>query len=375
MSAPPDLAVARLLRDLFAVEELQRFLRAHYREIADELPINMGIVPLAVAAAEALARHNLIDDDLFRHLVSTRPRCVRQIVLAAQSCRGAVRPRAVRRFSWRGGLVAALGVAAAIALMIDRFSGDAAPLNCEEDRCGAHQEGSAKEPSHDIPKRVSCPAEMRRIAMNGGASSLCVDRTEVTRGAFCGSRASHQSSRWSESPERCKPDPAVARWSDHPITMVRRDEAEAFCEERGLRLLQRGEFVQILVIELRGRPLESLLTAMNVCDADYLRGRTEEPSFTHHDGHSATAPVGSYREVFASPTGLDDMFGNVREIVLDGGAAYACGSSYLSYQLDDLGPEHCLSSQNPPLAVNQGKPTLGFRCAGESSDVSVGPDA
>ena len=95
----------------------------------------------------------------------------------------------------------------------------------------------------------------------------------------------------------------------------------------------------------------------------------DEHDFVHRDPHQRAAEVGSYRHAFASPLGLDDVFGNVREIVTDADHYYACGSGWLNAQLVDLRPEICLDAENRPLAADSSARTVGFRCAGEPTAV------
>jgi len=368
MNLPPDAELARLLRDLFTADELQRFLRTHYRDIADELPTNVGAIPLASAAAEAFARHNLLDDALFARLHASRAHCTKKIASAARACRNAPHSPPPGRLRWLMLPAGVIGAAGITGLLLARVT--ASGLECAENRCGEQPYGIVNAVSDHIPA-LECPEGTVRVAIHDEPRPLCVDRTEVTRGVFCSSATAHKRLA-PAGVDRCTPDPSVALWSEHPIAMVGPDEAEGFCAERGLRLLRRREFVQLLVDELKDRSVASLLPAINLCDADCHAGEDIARQFVHHDGHATTSPVGTYSRAFASRHGLDDMFGNLREIVRDGPHFFGCGSSYLSFHRDDLQPENCLSPDQPELPAGQKKPNLGFRCAGTPGAAPAG---
>ncbi len=353
MTPPPDVKLAELLCELFDVDELQRFLRSQHREIADTLPVGLGRVPLAYAAAEALARRNLIDDALFARLRVERPRCGPQITTAArlyhQATARRVRSRRTRALS----LLAAAGGAAGLAAFV--FTrGPAGEPECATDRCVDERPRPAPapvSPAPAAPTRPSCRAGMVLIA-HPEVGPLCLDRSEVTRGDFCS---------FAPAAARCSGDAPT-----HPITHVRPPEAAAYCEARGLRLPARDEFARILRLELGARSLAAVLPAMNVCGEECVPGPDRHDlDFVHRDPHVRTAPVGSYRHTFASPLGLDDMFGNVREIVSDAGRPFTCGAGWANAQLVDLAPEQCLAPENRPLTATFAAQTVGFRCAGD----------
>lgn len=355
MTPPPDVELARLLQRLFVVDELWLFLRSYYREVADFLPENLGLAPLAAAAAEALARRNLIDDALFDRLRASRVRCTPAIDATARAYRRAAVAPAPRKRVGMWVVTAASGVTVVTAIVLGRPVLDSA--ECAKPRsCG-------EPPGIDEPARaLSCPPGMALID-RAGAGPVCLDRTEVTRGSFCAAVTARPSDKYAAT--RCEVDAKVERWHEHPIAHVRVHEAAAYCAERGLRLPERREYVEILRRELDGRALAGLLQAANLCGAEcHAHFKPGEVDFHHRDAHERAAPVGSYRERFASPQGLDDMLGNVREIVRDGELAFACGSGWSHASLRDLKPENCLDPQNQALTAGTSSQALGFRCAG-----------
>ena len=208
----------------------------------------------------------------------------------------------------------------------------------------------------EMPASMTCPEGMV-LVRDTGLDALCLDRSEVTRAAFC---------RYAPDAPQCIDPELRGLPPTSPITRVHPQEAAAHCGARGLRLPTRDEFVPILHRELGGRSLDHVLAATNVCGEECVAEPERDPlDFVHVDRHKRMAPVGSYRLAFASPSGLDDIFGNVREIVRDGDLYFACGSSWRSSQLVDLDPGQCLSALNRSLVAASNVETVGFRCAGE----------
>ncbi len=347
MTPPPDVTVGELLCALFDLEELQRFLRSQYRELADGLPGAPGLVPLAYAAAEALSRRNLIDDTLFARLRAQRPRCGAQIAAAQRAYQqAAARQVRSRRFT-AVGLLAAAGSVAALAVWTwsDAIHSSSGRPPIAEPTASGDERGTLR-----------CRDGM--VFIHGERiGPLCLDRSEVTRAQFCALLPAAPRCTTRAAPV---PDPTL------PISRIRPQEAVACCSALGLRLPRRRELAEVLRLELGERTAVSLLPAMNLCGQECMPPQDRVAlDFTHLDLHKRTAPVGSYRHAFASPLGLDDIFGNVREIVTEGERFFTCGAGYTNAQLADLQPEACMAAQSRPLDDTSSEPYVGFRCAAE----------
>ena len=382
MTPPSDVELARLLVELFDAEELQRFLRDEYREISDSLPINMGLIPLASLAAEALARRNLVDELLFTRLVARRPRCVGKI-LGAGHARDQVSaaPSSARTYRWAGLSAGLCGAAGIVALVWTRVSGQPGSCEAAGDCTEVERPGEPPPPRDKLeseapavaPVVLRCPDGMMLIDDIGGTKPMCLDRSEVTRGAFCSLASGSAPSDLNDvqAAYRCVPEAGVRDWWSHPITHVRPDEATAHCAARGLQLPERQAFARVLGAELGGRQASEVLATINLCGVECHRGqRPETGRLSHRDRHPAVAPVGSYRLAFASPHGLDDIFGNVGEMVRDGALVFACGGGFQHSRLAVLDPGACIAPGNPPLASTASDPATGFRCAGEPNAVA-----
>lgn len=354
--------VAALLHELFDVEELRAFLRRHYREVADYLPVHLGRIPLANAAAEALARRNLVDAALFARLRDARGRCAPRIQQAARTWtrEAAAAPRRKARAA-----AAAVGCAAVGAATFVLVRPDGEAPTCEDGPpCAAPAErpGEARTDARTARPLV-CPDGMVLVA--GPDSPLCFDRSEVTRDAFCSHASTRANLKDRYTAARCMADEAVVADARHPVAYVSPAEAEVYCAARGLRLPERREFVHVLRAELGGRTPPEILDAINMCGVECFDDDDRDKLATVRvDAFQRTAPVGSFRAAFASPQGLDDMFGNVREVVREGTRAFACGSGWVQARPEDLRPELCTDPDNPPLASDFTHQNLGFRCVG-----------
>ncbi len=170
---------------------------------------------------------------------------------------------------------------------------------------------------------TACPGEMvfipAGIFLMGAASSdaladederpvhavavnaFCIDRTEVTVAAY---RACSGCSAAATNLTYC--NGGVSGRDTHPINCVTWQQASAFCRARGARLPTEAEW------EYAARGTDERL---------YPWG-DERPTCDRlnfwlcHSGEPSTAPVGTYL-TGRSPFGLDDMAGNVWELVSD----------------------------------------------------------
>jgi len=158
--------------------------------------------------------------------------------------------------------------------------------------------------------------------------ALCVDRREVTSGAY----------------RPCVAEGACAQAGcpggvapSHPIACVSRDAASGYCARLGRRLPTAAEFAWL------------------------LRGGARNTKFPWgSDGNDSyacvmrahTCPVASFPRG-RTPEGIHDLVGNVEEWVTDeSGATIAMGASYID-SLDDLA-----RVRNVPAANG----AVGFRC-------------
>ncbi|MCC6521392.1 MAG: SUMF1/EgtB/PvdO family nonheme iron enzyme, partial [Polyangiaceae bacterium] len=178
-------------------------------------------------------------------------------------------------------------------------------------------------------------------------SAYCIDRTEVTVAAY---RACSEQTR---DGVRCAPAPTTASWRGipravlaeyerycnggradldaHPVNCVDWTQADVYCRWRGGRLPTEAEWEHAARGDTArafpwgdAAPSPELLNGCGTECRDAMARPGIEPLKTLYasaDPYAATAPVGSYPEG-ASPFGLLDMAGNVREWTADWYAPY-----------------------------------------------------
>ena len=150
--------------------------------------------------------------------------------------------------------------------------------------------------------------------------SFVIDRTEVTKAAYfrflrdTGYRLPHVSEPWAADGWNWAASGELPEDPNHPVVMVNFYDARAYCRWRGMRLPTEAEWqLAALGPQHEGR----IFPWGNRYDDQLLNhGRMEEPNFDDADGHSRTAPVGSY-PAGRGPYGLDDAFGNAWEFTAD----------------------------------------------------------
>jgi len=152
------------------------------------------------------------------------------------------------------------------------------------------------------------------------AGGFYMDRTEVTRDAYSrflhatGYRLPHVAEPWAEDGwnwTSVDPPPELAT---HPVVLVSWYDAEVYCAWAGKRLPTEAEWASAALgvgTATRTYPWGEVYD-----DAAFNHGRVEAPNFDDTDGYARTAPVGSF-PAGRTPTGLDDMFGNVWEYTAD----------------------------------------------------------
>lgn len=209
----------------------------------------------------------------------------------------------------------------------------------------------------------SCPSDMAVVpgaefvmgnddgAQNGDArhsvrlSGYCMDVGEVTVDDYVACAKAN----------KCNPPASTQRWNgmtendransrefcnfghddrlDHPMNCVDWFDANSFCAWKGKRLPTEAEW-EYAAVGGDGRSYPWGNDApdggrANACGQECSSIRPEErhnvtPLFEEDDGAAITAPVGSYPDG-ASPFGVLDMAGNVREWTADWYAPYATG--------------------------------------------------
>ncbi len=169
-------------------------------------------------------------------------------------------------------------------------------------------------------------------------------------------------------------------WDSYPVIYVTWAQADNFCDWRGTRLPTEAEWERAAgydPVELK-RSLYPWGEEFNGNNLNYCDGNCPkaERDFEFEDGHTDTAPVGSF-PAGQSPLGAYDMLGNVKEWVDDwydrdyyqeappqnprgpaeGDAKVLRGGSWFSAREDLLVTRRDRLDPNVPLA------TVGFRCA------------
>jgi formylglycine-generating enzyme required for sulfatase activity len=188
-------------------------------------------------------------------------------------------------------------------------------------------------------------------------STFCIDRTEVTQGA------------WAECVARgaCADLPAdcdAARGADHPVVCVTPEDAETYCRSLGRRLPREAEWEK---------------AARGGCEIAAPEGCGSEDERTYPWGEEAPtcdranlwprelpepcvgAPdVVGARRAGASPYGALDMAGNVAEWALDDEDSFPQGQAFAR---GDYFRSSARTLRVAARAVKHADPTTGFRCA------------
>jgi len=177
-------------------------------------------------------------------------------------------------------------------------------------------------------------------------------------------------------PVTCKkgePTYADAEKADHPVVCVSWDEAQSYCEWAGGRLPTEAEWEYAFRGERGsiypwGDSFEG--ARLNYCDVNCDQPHADDSS---NDGHSKTAPTGSYPEG-ASWCAALNMGGNVSEWVADWLEAYspepqnnpqgpATGSEKMMKGCSwFFHPAYCRGATRPSVTPETRFDYLGFRC-------------
>jgi formylglycine-generating enzyme required for sulfatase activity len=149
-------------------------------------------------------------------------------------------------------------------------------------------------------------------------SAYCIDRLEVTNSdyASCTAAACNVATVDGEAVGDCL---RAAQYPRHPRNCVTWFEAKAFCEWRGARLPTEAEW-------------EHAARGANGWEFPWGEHWLEVRFLSMVDTIRIPEPVGSF-PAGRTPTGLDDMVGNVAEWMLDWDS--------------DYGPEHLVDPQGP----------------------------
>ena len=192
---------------------------------------------------------------------------------------------------------------------------------------------------------------------------------------------------------------------DHPVTLVAWEDASAYADWAGKRLPTEAEWERAARGGLEGAiyvwgdesPLEGKARA------NIWQGRFPDAN-TARDGHSRTAPVGSYE---SNAYGLHDMTGNVWEWCSDWYRPDAYRGRDVALQVDPRGPAASFDPAEPKVpkrvtrggsflchetyclryrpsarigtAIDSGMSNLGFRCVQDvpmpDGEVTPGPES
>jgi formylglycine-generating enzyme required for sulfatase activity/tRNA A-37 threonylcarbamoyl transferase component Bud32 len=230
-------------------------------------------------------------------------------------------------------------------------------------------------------------------------SPFCMDRTEVTTGAYMACVAKGECER---PPDQVSANPPFTKAqtqrfsalcnashadrSQHPINCVAWDMASNYCHKRRQRLPTEAEWE----FAARGSSQEKYpwgrdapsAKYLNACGKECVRwgvanGEPRQPMYEEDDGFPATAPVGSF-PAGATPSGVMDLAGNVWEWTADwygpyGAAAVtdpagppegtkrvARGGDFFGYDPKWARPAYRWKSD--PGTYNH---AIGFRCAAD----------
>lgn len=365
MTAVGRQALERLLVGLFEIDELRHFLHVHYTEVNDGLPPNQPASVVIHAAVGSLARRGWIDRAFFASLRAARPGRQVQIDRVARLCSPRQlqieEPRPIRRTR---PLLVSVGFAAALGLVAQAWQ--VGRVNALFGEPGLVEQVSAVSVL-PVPRDM-CSGDMALVtpAPGDGVAPFCLDRREVTRASFGQRGAGPAKDTLVPDDVRplCNHEGSGPRWGEHPMTCVSPRAAERSCARSGRRLPTRREWVRAALLDLGGRLVASLLGAINLCGAE-CSGHAHRGEFARADPHPFSAPVGTHARSFGSRLGVDDLFGNARELVAEDGRYYACGSGWSSTTWEHLKPEVCLDLETRQLDAREGWDDIGFRCAAD----------
>lgn len=185
----------------------------------------------------------------------------------------------------------------------------------------------------EAPKAKGCPSDTVEVADKEAA--LCVDRTEVTLGAYLECVGKAQCSNVGEG-RGCNKD--TLEGQAQPVNCVDLKQAEAFCAARGARLPSDGEW---------GR----LARGSKKTDKDGICASSGMP-------RQGTCPT-NRRNVDDDGRGVIDLFGNVAEWTSSGDdrMRIARGGSWQTTVAAEMGPD-----ARREITEGTRHPALGFRC-------------
>jgi len=232
----------------------------------------------------------------------------------------------------------------------------------------------SESPSHDV---IIAPFELDQTEVTVADYRVCVED------GACEPAAKTAGCNWGQRDK-----------DDHPINCVTYPQAEAFCQWAGKRLPTEAEWEYAAGgsgEDKRLFPWGNELPEWdhaNVCGRECVGGATPERSFVGRkvcdehgcraaffdfdDGHKTTAPVGSYPRG-RTPSGLDDMAGNVWEWTSSIACPYAPDGARCYEPTEEhvirgggwthrfvMSPEVTTRERLHPTAMSDG---VGFRCA------------
>ncbi|TPV94301.1 MAG: hypothetical protein B7733_15900 [Myxococcales bacterium FL481] len=245
-------------------------------------------------------------------------------------------------------------------------------------------------PTRSAPPALHCPPEMvavdvSRPPANGAAlSEYCLQRHEVTVSQYqaCtlagACSAPNPSSSWPQgSPDEQTANGELCNWrySDrarHPINCVTWQQADAYCRFRGWRLPSNAEWGYAAAgPEQRPYPWGNAApdrTTANACGLECRAWRhahglsASEVLYEADDGFPGTAPVGSFPRG-ATPTGIEDLAGNVFEWVADADPAGGDRRFIRGGGFGEFWAEALLTATGEQQDAGIHAHALGFRCA------------
>lgn len=226
------------------------------------------------------------------------------------------------------------------------------------------------------PTAAASPG-MKRVPAFGDFKSFEIDAHEVTVGEYVACVKANACSKpfdtayWPNitADESNTFNPLCSGLRDekknYPVTCVVHAQADAYCRWAKKRLPTENEW-QLAAAGVDGRmypwgndpPSHTLYNGCGsecVCAQHWQR----PPQYAGNDGYSGTAPVGSF-PAGRSPYGVDDMAGNVKEMVADmnGANFVGRGQSFCMFV-----PPSAKISERWFVEPDNRSPDMGFRCA------------
>jgi len=192
------------------------------------------------------------------------------------------------------------------------------------------------------PDSISDAREQEKPAHKVFLDAFWIDKTEVTNAMFTkfvqekkyktwAETKRHSSYVFSDNPDLVWEDLKGAKWDrpegpssnlsgreHHPVVHIHKDDAIAYCNWAGRRLLSEAEW------EKAARGIDGRMYPWGNEVPDGMRANLADINFpepewadeANNDGYRYTAPVGTYPKG-TSPYGVLDMAGNVWELVND----------------------------------------------------------